>query len=115
MVPESVCRMGRKVMFIELVRKGMTVTEASLTAGMVRQVAQKWLKRVREFGLEAGLKEQSRARKTQRRFEGPAIDVGDHEDPRESGAATAGDRDRRPARVATSWCAWPLSPRPHDV
>lgn len=74
MVPESSCRMGRKRMLVELVGRGLTVTEAALVAGMVRQVAQKWLKRVRELGLEAGLKEQSRARKTQRRFEGPAIE-----------------------------------------
>lgn len=74
MAPESACRMGRKTILVELVRRGITVTEAALMAGMVRQVAQKWLKRVRKLGLEEGLKEQSRARKTQRRFEGPAIE-----------------------------------------
>jgi putative transposase len=74
MAPESACRMGRKTMLVELVGRGVTVTEAAVMAGMVRQVAQKWLKRVRELGPEEGLKEQSRARKTQRRFEGPAIE-----------------------------------------
>lgn len=74
MVLESACRMGRKLMLVELVGRGMTVTESAVMVGMVRQVAQKWLKRVRELGVEAGLKEQSRARKTQRRFEGPAIE-----------------------------------------
>ena len=50
------------------------MTEAALMAGIARQNAQKWLKRFRELGVEEGLQERSRARKTQERFEGPAID-----------------------------------------
>ena len=74
MAPESTCRMGRKQMLMDLVVRGFSVTEAALLAGMARQTAQKWLKRVREEGLEAGLKERSRARETQKHFEGSAID-----------------------------------------
>lgn len=70
MAPESACRMGRKLMLVELVGRGIPVKDASAMAGMARQVAHKWMKRVRELGVELGLQELSRARKTQRRFEG---------------------------------------------
>jgi putative transposase len=70
MAPESACRMGRKLMLVELVGRGVNVKDASAMAGLTRQNAQKWVKRVRELGVELGLQEQSRARKTQRRFEG---------------------------------------------
>ena len=33
-------------MLMDLVGRGFTVTQAALMAGMVRQTAQKWLKRV---------------------------------------------------------------------
>lgn len=74
MASESACRMGRKRLLIELVDRGVSVTEAAATVGMSRETAHKWLKRVRELGLEEGLKEESRARKTQEKFEGPAVE-----------------------------------------
>jgi putative transposase len=65
--------MGRKRMLVELVERGVGVSEAAVVAGMSRQNAHKWLGRVQKRGVEEGLKELSRARKTQRRFEGASV------------------------------------------
>lgn len=76
MAPESACRVGRRTLLVELVaEKGMSVTEAAAVTGMSRQCAHKWLERAKAHGVERGLKDESRARKTQRRFEGAAVEM----------------------------------------
>lgn len=75
MAPEGTCRVGKRTLLVELVtEKGMSVTEAAEVTGMSRQCAHKWVKRAKALGIERGLQDESRARKTQRRFEGLAIE-----------------------------------------
>lgn len=76
MALEGMCRVGKRMLLVELVtEKGLSVVEAAEATEMTRQCAHKWLKRAKDLGTRRGLEDQSRARKTQQRFEGVAVEM----------------------------------------
>ena len=69
------CAVGERLQLVELVRnRGVSVSEAARLFGVSRRTAHKWLGRSDALGRERGLEDASRARATQERFEGPALE-----------------------------------------
>jgi transposase InsO family protein len=69
------CAVGERLQLVELVRSGVTVTEAAELFGVSRKTAHKWLERARTDGVQHGLEDRSRARREQARFEGRAVEL----------------------------------------
>lgn len=67
--------MGERRQLLALLERGVSATEAARLFGVSRKTVQKWKARARKQGLEHGLEDGSRARRTQERFEGRAIEV----------------------------------------
>jgi len=66
---------GERRRLVEMVlERGVSVVEAARLFGQSNRTAHKWLKRAKQLGVEEGLKDQSRARLSQKRFEGAALD-----------------------------------------
>lgn len=66
---------GERRRLVEMVLvSGVSVVEAARLFGQSNRTAHKWLKRAKRLGIEEGLKDQSRARLSQKRFEGTALD-----------------------------------------
>ena len=74
MASKGTWHVGQRTMLVDLVNeRGVSVTKAAEFVGLSRQSAHKWLERMEQSGL-AGLEDASRARKTQRRFEGVSVE-----------------------------------------
>lgn len=65
--------MGERSQLVQLVWSGVGVTEVSALFGVSRKTAHKWLGRAEKEGLEGGLRDRSRARLQQDRFEGEEV------------------------------------------
>lgn len=73
---KGVCPVGERLQLVEMVRKQeISVAEAARIFGVSRKTAHKWLNRAEASGVESGLLDRSRARHTQTRFEGRALEA----------------------------------------
>lgn len=67
--------MGERLQLFAAVKAGASVSEAAHLFGVSRKTAHKWIARAESEGTDKGLEDKSRARLTQERFEGRAVDL----------------------------------------